>query len=97
LRTWLRATSAELVLAAAEFARKLNSAKGTVKIIIPMKGWSSVDYPGSATYNPEQDSIFINELKKLLRGDIEVITFPANMEDPEFGEAVTKTCMSSFS
>ncbi len=89
-RTWLRASPDELVEAAKKFSEKLNKAKGVVKIVIPLKGWSSAEYPGSETFDPEEDLIFINELKKHLKPDIEVRTVDANMEDEVFAEEVVK-------
>jgi uncharacterized protein (UPF0261 family) len=89
-RTWLRATPEELIEAAKKFSEKLNRAKGVVKVVIPLKGWSSAEYPGSETYDPEEDLIFVNELKKHLKPSIEVRTVDANMEDEEFAEEIVK-------
>ncbi len=89
-RTWLRASVEELREAAKAFSEKLNKAKGPVKVVVPLRGWSSVDSPGSPTYDPDEDKIFVDELKKLLRDDIEVVEVDANMEDPEFSEEVVK-------
>jgi uncharacterized protein (UPF0261 family) len=89
-RTWLRATPEELIETAKKFSEKLNRAKGIVKIVIPLKGWSSAEYPGSETYDPEEDLIFVNELKKYLKPSIEVRTVDANIEDHEFAEEIVK-------
>lgn len=91
-RTWLRASPEELTRAAQVFATKLNQAKGLVKVVIPLEGWSSVDRPGNATYDPQEDLIFINELKSRLKPDIEVRTVAANMEDPDFAQAILEAC-----
>jgi len=95
-RTWLRASPDELKKAAMEFKRKLNNASGPVKIVLPMKGWSSVDVPGSATYDSEEDKIFVNELKNGLKKDIDIIEVDANMEEPGFAEAVVRASISIF-
>ncbi|MCX8110486.1 MAG: Tm-1-like ATP-binding domain-containing protein [Syntrophorhabdaceae bacterium] len=95
-RTWLRASPEELKKAAMEFIRKLNSASGPIKIVLPMKGWSSVDVPGSITYDPQEDKIFVNELKNGLKKDIDIIEVDANMEEPGFAEAVVKASISIF-
>jgi uncharacterized protein (UPF0261 family) len=96
LRTWLRASPEELIQAARVFARKLNQAKGPVKVVIPLKGWSSADYPGNETYDPKEDLIFVNELERLLKPEIEVCLIEANMEDPQFAQAITKACDEVF-
>jgi uncharacterized protein (UPF0261 family) len=96
LRTWLRMSPRELKEVAALFAEKLNLSRGPVRVMIPLRGWSSVDAPGNATYAPEEDRIFTAELRKDLRKDIEIEEVDANMEDPEFAEAVTRAALEIF-
>ena len=67
LRTWIRLSADELKQVAEAFVEKLNRAKGPVCVILPLKGWSSVDFSGNATYNPEEDRVF----NEVLRGKIE--------------------------
>jgi uncharacterized protein (UPF0261 family) len=95
-RTWLRASPEELTKAAQAFVQKLNRAKGPVKIIIPLKGWSSVDQPESETYDPEEDMIFVNELRKGLKPEIEVRTVESNMEELAFSKALVEACEEVF-
>jgi len=92
-RTWVRLSAEELEEVANEFARKLNSAKGPVRIVVPMKGWSSVDVPGNPTYDPEQDKVFVNQLRSLLRQDIPIIEVDANMEDPAFAQKILEEAL----
>lgn len=89
-RTWVRLSPDELREVAAAFREKLNSAKGPVKVVIPLRGWSSVDYPGNATYDPEEDRVFVEELRRGLNPDIEIMEIDANMEDPKFADAVVE-------
>jgi len=95
-RTWLRASPEELREAARAFAEKLNKARGPVVVVIPLKGWSSVDQPGNPTYDPEEDMVFVEELRRRLRPNIELRTVEANMEDPEFAQAVLEACRRVF-
>ena len=95
-RTWLRASPEELTRAAHAFAGKLNQAKAQVRVVIPLRGWSSADRPGNETYDPEEDLIFINELKGLLKPEIEVRLVEANMEAPEFAQSVIEACEEVF-
>ncbi len=95
-RTWLRASKEELIEAARAFAEKLNKARGPVVVVIPLKGWSSVDQPGNPTYDPEEDMVFVEELRRRLKPDIELQTVEANMEDPEFAQAVLEACRRIF-
>jgi uncharacterized protein (UPF0261 family) len=95
-RSWLRLSPEELQLVAREFARKLNQSLGPVKVLIPTKGWSSVDTVGNPTYDPEEDRIFVRELRALLKPEIEVIEVDANLEEPLFAEAVVKVAKTVF-
>ena len=92
-RTWIRLSPDELREVARAFREKLNLAKGPVKVLIPLRGWSSVDYPGNATYDPEEDRVFVQELRNGLNPNIEILEVDANMEDPEFSAAVVKASL----
>ena len=95
-RSWLRLSPEELQVVAKEFAKKLNSSLGPVKVLIPKKGWSSVDTVGNPTYDPEEDRIFVRELQAHLKPEIEVMEVDANMEEPLFAEAVFKVATAIF-
>lgn len=96
LRTWLRISPSELRDVARVFIEKLNRARGPVKVVIPGRGWSSVDVPGNPTFDPLEDMIFVEELKAGLKKDILVSVVDANMEEPEFADAVIDSCLSLF-
>jgi len=51
-RTWIRMTPKELGEVAEIFAAKLNKSTGPVRVLVPLRGWSSVDSLGSPTYDP---------------------------------------------
>lgn len=92
-RTWLRASPDELRAAARVFAEKLNRAGGPVKIVVPMKGWSSVDRPGGPTYDPEEDRCFVDELRKHVFSKIAIMEIDANMEEEAFAQSVISAGM----
>lgn len=96
LRTWLRISPDELKQVADVFSEKLNRATGPVRVLVPLKGWSSVDAPGNPTYDPEEDRIFIDVLSSRLNPDIQIIEVDANMEDPEFAQAVVASALEIF-
>ena len=75
------------------FAEKLNRASGPVKMMIPLNGWSSVDIPGNPTYNPEEDRIFVEELREKLNSEIQIVEVQANMEDEAFARAVVAAAL----
>jgi uncharacterized protein (UPF0261 family) len=95
-RTWLRMSPRELKEVAVSFSHKLNKAQGPVRVLIPLRGWSSVDSPGNATYDPVEDRLFAAKLRKTLKKNIEVMEIDANMEDPEFAEAIIKVAQDMF-
>lgn len=95
-RTWLRLSPDELIQVADVFAEKVNRSKGPVKFVIPLKGWSSVDIPGNPTHDPEEDRIFIEELRRRLKPEIEIVEVNANLEDPEFAKAIVKAALEIF-
>ena len=57
-------------------------------MIVPQKGWSGVDRPGQPTYDPVEDRVFVDTLKARLNPRIEILEVDANMEEPEFAQAV---------
>ncbi|MFO7783788.1 MAG: Tm-1-like ATP-binding domain-containing protein [Desulfatiglandales bacterium] len=95
-RTWIRHSKEELKEVALEFARKLNDAGGPVRMVIPLKGWSSVDAPGNPTHDPEEDGEFVRELKLLLNPTITIEEVDANMEEPAFAEAVVRAVLEAL-
>ncbi len=95
-RTWIRLSPEELQEVAQVFAVKLNKAVGPVKVLIPQNGWSSVDQPGNATHDPQEDRMFVEVLQKNLRPDIDIVEVQANMEELTFAQTVVKTALALF-
>jgi uncharacterized protein (UPF0261 family) len=81
MRAMARFPRDELLIGAQLYAEKMNKAKGPIKLVVPLRGWSSLDQEGSILYDPEEDRIFINELKKNLRCHIEIEEVDCNLED----------------
>ena len=89
-RTFVRLSADEMTMVADKIADKLNMAKGPVKVLIPLGGWSSVDRKGTDFYDKDLDMIFVEELKKKLRFDIEALEIDADLDTVEFAQAVVK-------
>ena len=81
MRAMARFPRDELLIGAKLYAEKMNKAEGPMKLVVPLRGWSSLDQEGSALYDPEEDSMFIDELKKNLRRSIEIEEVDCNLED----------------
>ena len=64
--------------------------------MIPLQGWSSVDAKGNATYDPEQDRVFVETLRAGLDERIEIIEVDANMEDLVFSQQVAQSALELF-
>jgi uncharacterized protein (UPF0261 family) len=95
-RTWLRMAPDELRQVAGAFAAKLNRSRGPVKVIVPCKGWSSVDVPGSPTYDPSGDAVFVTALRDMLKKEIEIVEVDANMEDVQFAGTLSASALAVF-
>jgi len=89
-RTFIRLSAEEMVMVADKISEKLNMAKGRVKVVIPLGGWSSVDKKGTEFYDKNLDTIFIEELKKKLKPDIDLQEIDTDLDTPAFAQAVVK-------
>lgn len=98
LRTFLRLNEEEIIQVAAEFARKLNQATGPVRVLLPLRGWSSIDGPESPIYEPETDHLFIETLQKNIDNNLVVVkTFDLNLEDEAFADQVVESLLDVLS
>ena len=95
-RTWLRHSPQELEQVAERFAEKLNAARGPVRVLIPLRGWSGVDVEGNPTYDPEEDQVFVRRLRQRLNPAVSITQIDANMEDPAFAAAVGEAALELF-
>jgi len=80
----------ELITAAKVYAEKLNKARGPVKFLFPTRGWSSLDREGSVLYAPEEDRVFVEELRRNLRPEIEIKELDCHLEDADFALALVE-------
>jgi len=87
-RVQARTNAEELRQVAEVVSEKLNRAIGPVKFLIPVKGWSSLSIEGQTLYEPDTDRAFVEELRKRLRPEIEVIELEYTLNSPEFAMAV---------
>jgi len=87
-RTFIRLSKDEMIVVADVIAEKLNKALAPVKILIPLGGWSSLDRKGTDFYDADLDRIFVDELKKRLKHDIEVREVDSDLDTPEFAQAI---------
>jgi uncharacterized protein (UPF0261 family) len=92
MRVQARTIPEESQLIAREAADKLNryENKKLVKFVVPTKGFSSLSVEGGALYDPVSDRAFIDELRKALDPEIEIIEVETHINTPEFARAVVE-------
>jgi len=95
-RVQARTTSQELRDIAEEVARKLNQSKGPAAVLIPLKGWSSLDQEGMPLYDPEADQAFLDELKTHLNKRIPITELDLHLNTREFAEEAVKQFMKLY-
>jgi uncharacterized protein (UPF0261 family) len=88
--TLMRTTPEENARMGEIFAEKLNKATGPVAVLIPMGGFSEVDFPEKPFWWPEANQAFVDALKKNLRKDIPVEISDKDVNDPEFSGRVAE-------
>ncbi len=89
-RVQARTNPEEMKLIARETAKKLNEHpdKKLVKVIIPLKGFSSLSAQNGPLYDPDSDKTFIEELEKYLDSKIEIIKVDNHINTRDFARAV---------
>lgn len=70
------------------FAEKANLATGPTAVLLPLTGLSVLDGPGQIWENTEADEALFAEIRRTLRPGIKLVEVAANINDPEFAEAV---------
>lgn len=97
-RAHARMNAEELEYITSAAAERLNRYRHRerVKIIIPLRGFSSLSVEGGPLYDPAADKMFSNTLKKCLAPEIEIIEVDSDINSKEFASAVAKTLMQAF-
>ena len=85
-RRGARSSAEELTLTARVMAERLNRARGPVKVLLPLRGWSEADREGGPLYDPEGDRAFGEELRRHLKPEIEVVEVDAHINEPLYAE-----------
>lgn len=91
MRVQARTNPEEMKMIAREMAEKLNTYpdKGLLKIVIPVKGFSSLSVQGGPLFDPDADQAFVEELYKNLDSKIEIIKVDNHINSQEFARATT--------
>ncbi len=87
LRIEVRTSGGELEKMAKVMAERLNRSQAPCAVLIPLKGWSSLNKEGRPLFDPEADRAFVTALKKKLKAEIPVEEVDLHLNTPEFGQA----------
>jgi uncharacterized protein (UPF0261 family) len=87
----VRTTREEVATAARALAKRANSAKGPVAIVIPVQGFSAVDKQGQHFYDPQADAAFARVVKDIVKKQVDIIEVNAHINDVKFARKVVDT------
>ena len=96
LRIEVRTSAEELQQAARIIADRLNGAKAPCAVLIPLKGWSSLDREGGPLYDPDADRIFAETLKEHLNSEVPFVEVDLHLNTPEFGKEAVELFHQMF-
>jgi uncharacterized protein (UPF0261 family) len=79
-------------------AEKLNSypGKARVKVVLPLRGFSSISVAEGPLYDPEADKSFMTALKGGLDPSIDLVEVDSDINSPKFAEAVVNALLQAF-
>lgn len=86
--TVVRSKLEEIKLMAQTIAGLCNNARGPVKILVPMNGFSAFDHKDGPLHDPDAPRIFINALEENLEDKSCLEALPFYINDPEFARAI---------
>jgi uncharacterized protein (UPF0261 family) len=84
-RSAIRLNAEETTTMANQLAERLNNDSNSVKVLVPMRGWSEADRPNGPLYDPEMNLLLLAKLKELLNSQIEIREVDHHINDPAFG------------
>ena len=86
----IRPSHDEMRQVAEILARKLNAAKGPVRVILPLKGMSIGGLKGGSSYDPEGDQIFFKTLQTTLNHLIPVYELECHVNEEPVARKVVE-------
>ena len=92
--TLVRLTPEEMEAVAGLVALKLNKAKGPVKVLLPLRGFSFPNREGHELWDPVGNQVFIKTFKAKLSPAIEVEEVDAHINDAEFIDRVVASFLA---
>jgi uncharacterized protein (UPF0261 family) len=98
-RVQARMSPEETEYVASAAAARLNRYRGKarVKVVIPLKGFSSISVEGGPLHDPASDTVFAVALKGHIDPAIEVIEVDSDINSPRFARAVADALLQAMS
>jgi uncharacterized protein (UPF0261 family) len=88
--TLMRTTPDECATIGRRIADQLNTAKGPVVLMLPLRGVSAIDAEGKPFADPEADRVLFETLRAHATAPhIRIVDVDAHINDPAFAEAIT--------
>ena len=91
--TLMRTTSEECAELGRITAEKLNRSHGPAVFLMPLRGVSAIDAPGSAFHSPEADKNYVEALRANLDPRIRLVEVDAHINDETFARGVADALM----
>src|SRR5262245_38583253 len=97
-RVQVRTSAAEMREVAKVVAERLNKHphRKLVKFLVPTQGFSVPGAPGGPLHEPETDKAFVEELKRHLHPEIQMIELDTHLNTPEFANTVVRAFRDVF-
>jgi uncharacterized protein (UPF0261 family) len=92
--TLIRPSADEMRRIGQAFVRKLNAARGPVRVVLPLGGMSIAGLPGGSTHDPDGDAALFDAIRHGLRADIPLIEVKAHVNEEGFADIVTEHFLS---
>jgi len=92
--THVRSSQTQMRATAKLMAHRLQNAKGPTCLMIPLGGFSDADRVGSAMWDSEANSAFIETIRQELRTTFQIIEVNAHINEPAFSEAVVRQLLN---
>jgi uncharacterized protein (UPF0261 family) len=89
--TLMRTTPEENDKLGKEIAEKASAAKGSTKIVVPLRGVSAIDREGQPFWWPEADAALFQSLRNWRGPQVELIELDLHINDPAFAEGLSDT------
>lgn len=78
------------------FAQKLNKAKGSVQVILPLRGMSEYDREGGVWYDPKADRVLYDAIEAALDPNIPVVELDCHINDDLFAQTVSEKMLEAM-